>query len=162
MIKDSPFHLLGKVLVGFAGVFLLGGLYIGFDVTKFVLSADTKIVDGTEILYSSIRPEAWRINDFWHIWIIPLIFLGLSGGFGGVGVGLMYLFRKPRSQRQIMANFVKVDKKWVHLSWRNPDTLKTHRFKVRSRDFSVTSLPHDKKVAIVIDPENPRRYNIVQ
>ncbi|MCS7031333.1 MAG: DUF3592 domain-containing protein [Gloeomargarita sp. SKYG116] len=48
-----------------------------------------RVGESVEILYDPRRPQVARINRFWDLWLLPIVFSGIGSVFFLIGVGLL-------------------------------------------------------------------------
>jgi hypothetical protein len=132
-----------------------------------------------EVLYLPSQPQKARINGFFSLWGLSLIFGGLGALFLAVGTGLTlvgalktrrteYLKKygtpiETEFQSVVLNRALSVNGRHpfrVFTQWLNPSTSKVHVFESDDLWFDPSDYITDKRIRVFIDVSNPKRYYV--
>lgn len=133
--------------------------------------------ESVEVLYDPGRPEKARINGFFSLWGLPVIFGGLGAVFFLIGAGMIAYGRKRASDVQylkdqgipIVAKFQSVERNTslrvngrspyrIHAQWTNPATNELHIFESENIWFDPSSHIDREIISVLIEQGNPEKY----
>jgi hypothetical protein len=135
--------------------------------------------EAVEIFYLPGNPEKAKINDFFSLWGIAVVFGGLGIVFFLTGTGIIFfIWRKKRSDEnlklygtKIQAKFMSVEinsslqvngrSPWRILAqWQNPATSKVHVFNSNNLWFDPTDLIEGASITVFINRKNLKKYYV--
>lgn len=135
--------------------------------------------DQVEVLYLPSQPQKARINGFFSLWGLPLIFGGLGALFFAIGAGLSLVGAlKARRTEYLKKHGTPIETEFqsvvlnqalsvngrhpfrVLTQWLNPSTSKVHVFESNDLWFDPSDYITDKRIRVFIDRNNPKRYYV--
>ncbi len=135
--------------------------------------------EAVEIFYLPSNPEKAKINDFFSLWGIAVVFAGLGIVFFLTGTGIIFfIWRKKRSDEnlklygtKIQAKFMSVEinsslqvngrSPWRILAqWQNPATSKVHVFNSNNLWFDPTDFIDGASITVFINRKNLKKYYV--
>lgn len=135
--------------------------------------------EAVEIFYLPSNPEKAKIDDFFSLWGIAVVFGGLGIVFFLTGTGIIFfIWRKKRSDEnlrlygtKIQAKFMSVEinsslqvngrSPWRILAqWQNPATSKVHVFNSNNLWFDPTDFIEGPSITVFINRKNLKKYYV--
>lgn len=154
-----------------------GDEYVYSSATKTGYSS-YKIGQEVELIYDKNNPQNARVNSILDIWFLP-IFMGVSGSAITItGVILLSITLKKRRQteylkkngQKILADFTNIGRGLVEINgengyvincqWVNPQDNAMYTFKSDDIWFDPTDYVKQKKIEVLIDPKDPKKYYV--
>lgn len=137
-----------------------------------------KIGQEIELIYDKNNPQNARVNSFLDIWFLTII-MGVGGWASTIGgiVLLLVTLKKKRLEeylknhgQKILTDFVEVGRGIVEINgesgyvincqWQNPIDNILYVFKSDDIWFDPTNYVKDKKIEVLIDPKDPKKYYV--
>jgi hypothetical protein len=135
--------------------------------------------EGVLVLYLPDRPEEAHIKGFSSLWLGTAVLGGLGLAFTGIGGGILFGTRaSEKRQHYLMAygNAVETEVQGVDRNtsveingqnpwrissqWLDPKNNTVRVFHSENLWFDPTSFMKRKKVTVLLDPNNPKRYHM--
>jgi len=130
-----------------------------------------------QVLYDPKHPDDARIDSFSDLWALPMILGGMGVLFAGIGGGVMLFGMSGRRRKEyLLAYGTAIETElqgverngalefngknpWrVATQWLNPDTNKLRIFYSENLWFDPSRFVTQKRVTVLLDPKNPKRY----
>lgn len=137
-----------------------------------------KIGQQIELIYDKSNPQNARVNSFLDIWFLTII-MGVGGWASTIGgiVLLLVTLKKKRLEeylknhgQKILTDFVNVGRGIVEINgesgyvincqWVNPQDNVIYTFKSDDIWFDPANYVKDKKIEVLIDPKDPKKYYV--
>ena len=137
-----------------------------------------KIGQEIELIYDKNNPQNARANSFLDIWLLTII-LGVGGWVSTIGgiILLLVTLKKKRLEKylknhgqKILTDFIGIGKGLVEINgesgyvincqWLNPQDNIMHTFKSDDIWFDPTNYLKERKIEVLIDPKDPKKYYI--
>ena len=136
-----------------------------------------RIGDSVTVRYRPDNPYRARIDSFFQLWFLSVLFGGLGFVFGSIGLVLiLVVYRTSRKNKWLLANgqIIYADLERVILDrsirmrgrnpyrilcqWLEPRTQTVCVFRSKPIWYNPEDYLHQDKIPVRIDPANPRRY----
>jgi hypothetical protein len=133
--------------------------------------------EGVQVLYQPKEPDNARIDSFQELWLLPMIFGGMGLVFASIGGGIMlYGMTGQRRKEYLLAYGTAIETElqgverngalefngknpWrIATQWMNPTTNKLRIFYSENLWFDPSRFVTQKRVTVLLDPRNPKRY----
>lgn len=154
-----------------------GDEYVYSSATKTGYSS-YKIGQEVELIYDKNNPQNARINSILDIWFLTILMGVLGSVITITGVILLSTTLKKRRQteylkkngQKILADFTNIGRGLVEINgengyvincqWVNPQDNVIYTFKSDDIWFDPTNCVKDKKINVLIDLKNPKKYYV--
>lgn len=135
--------------------------------------------EAVTVLYLPEEPEEAHIKGFSSLWLGTAILGGLGLAFSGVGGGIIYATRAGEKKKHFLmayGNAIETDLQGVDRNtsveingqnpwrissqWLDPHSNTMRIFHSENLWFDPSSFVKRKKVTVLLDPNNPKRYHV--
>ena len=153
------------------------GTLIEFTSTSGSNPPSYRVGEAVKIFYHLDRPHHAKINGFFSLWGMPLIFAGVGALFSLFGFAMIYFARRRQSQIKFLkqrgspvkANFQSVERNrsvrvngrspyQIYAQWQDPFTSKLHVFKSEDLWFNPEQYLTGDEITVLIDDKNPKKH----
>ena len=136
-----------------------------------------RIGDRVTVRYRPDDPYRARIDSFFQLWFLSVLFGGLGFVFGGIGfILILVVYRAWRKEKWLLANgqIIYADLERVILDrsirvrgrnpyrivcqWLEPRTQTVYVYRSKPIWYNPEDYIRQEKIPVRIDPANPRRY----
>lgn len=130
------------------------------------------------VLFEPDHPENARIDSFFSLWGVGVIFGAIGLVFLAIGAAMMLILRKGRARNSLLKTGKKIEARIQSVErnagvsingrspfrilsqWQDPQTSLLHVFASENIWYDPTQFLHRESVDVYIEPANPKHYYV--